>query len=170
MAQSVTLDGLRNQIITSIFGRRLGYAPGNQIDASEYLVGPKALRAPTLTITTASTAADQIPAYGTVIFNTSGASTAGTTYHSVQSPVPGVSVRVINASTLAMSVWLNGSTITTAVLGYVRAILSSGLTTATQINLPGVGASVLLTGLSTSVWQVDSHFGTSVTTWGTSAT
>lgn len=170
MAQTVTLDGLRNQIITSIFGRRYGLAPGNQIDNSDYLVGPKDLRKATITITTASTAADQIPAYGTVLFNTTGASTAGTTYHSLQSPVPGVTVKVVNLSTLAMSVWMNGSTVTTAVLGYVRAILSTGLTTATQVNLPGVGASANFTGLTTAIWLVESHFGTSVTTWGSSAT
>ena len=96
MAQAVTLEGLRSQYITQIFGRRLALAPGNQIDNIDYLVGPKDIRKQTLTVTTASTAADQIPAYGTVLFNTTGASTSGTTYHSLQSPVPGVTVKVVD--------------------------------------------------------------------------
>lgn len=175
MAQTITLEGLRSQLITQLYGRRLALSYGNSSDTAaageaQFMVGPKALRVPTLTITTASTAADQVPPYGNVIFNTTGASTSGTTYHSVQNPVPGVSVRVTNISTLAMTLWLNGSTGTTAVFGYARAIGTTGITTATAINLPGVAASVILTGLTTATWLAESNFGTSVTTWGTSAT
>lgn len=177
MAQTITLEGLRSQLITQTFGRRLGFEYGNSSDSAaggeaQFLAGPKGLRTPTVTITTASTLADQIPAYGTVIFQTSGASTSGTTYHSLQNPVPGMSVLVINDSTLAMSVWLNGSTGTTAVFGHTQpaAFATSGLTTATAVNLPKLGTWFRAVGLTTAIWFVESNWGTTVTTYGSSAT
>lgn len=177
MAQTITLEGLRSQLITQTFGRRLGFQYGNSSDSAaggeaQFLAGPKGLRTPTITITTASTLADQVPAYGTVLFQTSGASTSGTTYHSVQSPVPGMSVLVVNDSTLAMTLQLNGSTGTTAVVAHTQpsGAGTSGLTTATAVNLPKLGTFVRLYGLTTAIWFAESNWGTTVTTWGTSAT
>ena len=176
MAQSITLQGLRSQLITQVFGRRLAFSYGNTSDQqaageAQFVVGPVAFRRPTVTLTTASTAAEQIPAYGTVLLGTSGASTSATTFHSLQNPVPGVDVLIINASTLAHQIWLNGGTGTTGVLGYVQpsGAASSGLTTATSINLPKLGTWVRLTGLSTLLWQAESNWGTTITTYGSSA-
>jgi hypothetical protein len=172
MAQSITLEGLRNQSITQIFGRRAALAPGNSSASDvEYLVGPRAFRNPTVTITTASTAAEQLPAYGTVLLGTSGASTSATTFHSLQNPIPGVEVLVINTSTLAHQVWLNGGTGTTGVLGYAQpnGAASSGLTTATSVNLPKLGTYFKAKGISTALWFVESNWGTTVTTYGSSA-
>ena len=124
MAQTVTLQGLRSQLITQIYGRRLALSYGNSSDQgltagdAQFLVGPVALRSPTVTVTTNSTLADQIPAYGTVLLNTTGASTSGTTYHSVQNPIPGVSVLIMNLSTIAAAIYVNGSSGTTNVTAY----------------------------------------------------
>ena len=177
MAQTITLAGLRNQLITSVFGRKLGFTYGNSSDSQaggdpSFIVGPMGIRGPTVTVTTASTAADQIPAYGTVILNTTGASTAATTYHSVQNPIPGQSVTIINGTTIAATVYVNGSTGTTSVLMYAQPSLagSSGLTTAQAINLPKLGTYVCLTAMSTALWFAESAWGTTNTTWGTSAT
>lgn len=177
MAQAITLEGLKKQMILSIHGRKLGISYGNSSDvqaagAPEFLVGVAGLRTPTTVVTTASTAADQIPAYGVTIFQTTGASTSGTTYHSIQNPIPGLSAMVVNGSTLAMTLWLNGSTGTTSVLGWGQpsGAATSGLTTATAVNLPKLGTYVCLTALTTGVWLMESAFGTTVTTWATSAT
>ena len=173
MAQTITLEGLRNQIQTQVFGRRIGFAPGNSSDTNtEYLVGFRGVRQPTVTITTASTAPDQIPPYGVAILNTTGASTSATTYHSVQNPVPGSNVLIINGSTIAATVYVNGSTGTTSVLAYAQpnGTFSSGLTTGQAINLPKLGTYVWLTAMSTALWFAESNWGTTVTTWGSSMT
>ena len=175
MAQTVTLEGLRSQLLTSVFGRRLGMAYGNSSDAEsgiepQYLVGVKGVLTPTLNLTTASTAADQIPPFGTVYIT--GNTTSGSTYNGVQNPVPGQGVIIVNGSTMAVTVYLNGSTGTTGVLGYSQpsGAATSGLTTGTAVNLPKLGTYVALTALTTGIWFVDSNWGTSVTTWGSSMT
>lgn len=179
MAQTVTLEGLRSQIITQLYGRRVGLAYGNSSDAAAggqaaFMVGPAAHRWPITAISTASTAADQIPAYGITLFNTTGASTSATTYHSILNPIPGVTALVVNQSTLTMTLQLNGSSGTTAVVAYcIGAGVgagSTGLTTATAIKLPVPGSAVRLTGLTTGIWVAESRFGDTVTTWGTSVT
>lgn len=175
MAQSITLEGLRSQIVRSLYGRQFGFTLGNSSDQDlAYLAGVKALRAPTLTVTTASTVGEQIPPYGVTLFNTTGASTQATTYHSIQSPIPGVSAVIANLSTLTMTLWLQGSSGTTAVFGYAIGAGvgagSTGLTTATAIKLPVPGSMVRLTGLTTAIWLVESRFGDTLTTWGTSVT
>ncbi len=173
MAQTVTLEGLRSQLITQMYGRRMAFSYGNSSDAAvgpeaQYIVGPRALRSPTVTITTASTAAEQIPAYGTVILNTTGASTSATTYHSVQNPVPGVSVFIMNLSTIAAAIYVNGGTGTTGVLAYGQGLGATGISTGQRINLPVVGTWVRLTGISTLLWLAESNWGTTGTTYGSS--
>ena len=175
MAQTVTIEGLRSQLLTSVFGRRLGMAYGNSSDAEsgiepQFMVGVKGVRTPTLNLTTASTAADQIPAFGTVYIT--GNTTSASTYNGVQNPVPGQGVMVVNGSTMAVTVYVNGSTGTTGVLAYAQPSLagSSGLTTGTAINLPKLGCYAYLQALTTAIWFVEANWGTTNTTWGSSMT
>jgi len=168
MAQTVTLEGLRSQLITQVYGRRLAFSYGNSSDSGEaqYLVGPRGVRVPITALTTASTAADQVPAYGIVTFGTS--TTGGTTFHSVQTPVPGAEVHLINLSTGYQTVYLNGSTGTTAVTGLSLGSEGLAQSTATSIKLTGKGGAVKLMGLSTATWGIFGQLNTTVTTWGTS--
>lgn len=152
MAQTVTLEGLRSQIVVSVFGRRIGFDSGN------FLVGVPGLRRPITALTTSSTAADQIPAYGVVTLQTT--STGGSTFWSTTQPVPGESVFISNIATGYGTVYLNGSTVTTAVVGYFGGTSAAGfLSTATKITLAGKGAWCRLTGLSTAIWQIEMNAG-----------
>lgn len=172
MAQTITLEGLRSQLITQMYGRRLALSYGNSSDQAggeaAFLVGPRDIRRQTVTITTASTAAEQIPAYGTVLLNTTGASTSATTYHSVQNPIPGVSVMITNLSTIAAAIYVNGGTGTTGVLAYGQGLGATGISTGQRVNLPVVGTWVRLTGISTLLWVAESNWGTTGTTYGSS--
>lgn len=170
MAQTVTLEGLRSQAITNLYGRRLGLALGNSSDTDQagYMVGPKGFRSPINNYTTASTAAGDILPYGVATFGTS--TTGGTTFHSVRNPVPGGELLLLNLSTGYQAIWLNGDTGTTGVTG--AGVGDSGVfaTTQTSIKLTGKGSWARLVGISTSQWGIQAQVNTSVTTWGTSIT
>jgi hypothetical protein len=156
MAQTVTLEGLRSQIATSIFGRRLGF------DSDNMVCGPKAVRRPIVALTSASTVADQIPNYGiaTIAVNT----TVGSTWWNPVSPAPGASVKVFNISTGYAVIWLNGSTATTAVTGVCAGSSVGGASTATLSVTLNRGHWAELDGISTAVWFVRTNIGSTVTT------
>ena len=83
MAQTVTLEGLRSQILTQIFGRRLG------LDSGGYLVGPPGSRVPVQSITSGTTKSTILNAYGVTIGRCTDAS--GTTAGwNLDNPVPGI--------------------------------------------------------------------------------
>lgn len=170
MAQTVTLEGLRSQQVFSIVGRRLGFSLGNSSHTGEakFLGGMNGIRVPITALTTASTAAEDVLAYGIVTFGTS--TTGGTTFHSLRSPIPGAEVKLINLSTGYQAVWLNGGTDTTAVFGVAQGSEGVFMTTATSIKLTGKGAWANLVGLTTALWFVNAQVNTTVTTWGTSIT
>ena len=109
-----------------------------------------------------------MPAYGYVTYDTTGASVTSAGLY-VQNPVPGAEVTFVNLSTQAIVLSLNGTTGTTGVQGVCVGNVVGGLTSAVTINLPGAGQSARLVGLSTSKWLVQAEFGSTLTTWQSSA-
>lgn len=161
MAQDATLAGLRNQILTSIFGRRLG------LDNAGSLLGVPALRVPITALTTATGVTnDSIPNYGIVTINSSAASTYWGTTH----PVPGQSVLIIDISTLygAKTIRVNGSTAaspTAAVTAYFAGSSVAGaVTSGTIFTLTTPGSWLQLTGITTATWLAQMNYGSTVTT------
>ena len=145
MAQ--TLETIRNSIITSIFGRRLG------LDNNSFLSGPKDIKHVVTDLTSASTAT-AIPNHGvTNVTATSLATSAAGGVFAIDYPQPGVVTTIcnVNANTSAGS---PGSTAMT----FVRRdttfnIVSSEYSTGVAINL-ATGCAIQLTGLSTALYQV----------------
>ena len=166
MAQDASLAGLRNQILTSIFGRRLGFDP------LEFTVGPKGSRVPIFAVTSATTGNTTIPNYGIVTARTTDSS-ATTSGLQLDNPQPGCQVQLVNLTTGYSVFTLNGTTQGAgSVRGYVIAgSITSGMTTATQITLWNPGAAATLYGLSTATWLIEltGGSGSSVTTYGSSA-
>ena len=157
MAQTVTLQGLRDQMIHSLYGRKVGIAfgvpNGSSVatfkeDTPDYIVGIKDFRRPiTVTLTSATTAtstADQIPNYGIALFNTS--SWASTAFNPVN-PVPGVSVQLFNLTSAQQIVNVNNSTLTTAVTCVMPgSSAAGGSSVATQFMLNSYGWAELYSG------------------------
>lgn len=129
------LETLRNNILSSIRGRKLGF------DANEYLVGPPGLREQIEDIT--STAATSAAPHGVTRVLTSGSSQTGN--YTLQAPIPGIRKTLFQAST---STGVMIFTFTNAGL-----YLASG-TSAAVIALKGQGASVDLIAMSTSQWAL----------------
>jgi len=177
MAQTVTLQGLRDQMIHSLYGRTLGLSfgtPGSTTvigreDKPDFLVGVKALRMPVVTLTSATTATstgDQIPNHGICILNPT---TWLSTGFNPVSPVPGVSVQLFNMTSGIQTIYVNNSTLTTGVTFVSMASSGAGGTTAgTGFTLAKNGWAELV-GLSTSQWFLKTQMGSSVTS-GTSLT
>jgi hypothetical protein len=150
MAQDTSLNGLRNQLITQIFGRRLALAPGNSSDSSvEYLVGPRAFREQVSgwssagsTITSTSVASPIDP-FGVTVVGATAAS--ATTAYTLANPVPGVRKTIFNATT-GSATFLTGSAF----------ICSSGSITSTyaSVTINGKGVGIELLGLTTALWGV----------------
>lgn len=90
MAQS--LETLRSNQITPIFGRRLG------LQQDETLSGPKALKKVVQDLTSASTAT-AVNNYGTVVARISGSMTTATANFLLSNPIPGVDVEICYAQT-----------------------------------------------------------------------
>lgn len=136
MAQS--LETLRRQVLTSIYGRRLG------LSNDEFIVGAKDNKLAIEDIS--STVATTLLAYGITRILTSGSS-QGPTQHNLPAPVPGVFKTICMGSTSTGSVQFlstpNGASILSA---------SDG-TTKSVINIVGQGGAVMLLGVSTAIWQ-----------------
>lgn len=148
-----TLQQLRNSILTSIHGRRLGFR------SDEFLVGQKDALRPFQQTLTSGTTATEITNYGVSQFDitTAAASTAssiGTTEvgasWTMAAPTEGVEKILIKTSATA------GSTMPVVVeLGTgVTAIDTTLGTTFTGVKLEGVGAYVRLLGIGTTAWVV----------------
>ena len=130
MAQVVTLEGLRSQILTSIFGRRFG------LDSGNYAVGFKGTRSPVQSVTSATTGTT-VDFGGTALVSIA---TAASTF-ALAAPVPGAEMAIVNSSTGvgAFLTLASGNFVTTA-----------GSTT-TQVKVGGQGASVIIRGISTAL-------------------
>jgi hypothetical protein len=132
---AVSLEQLRNTIMTSLFGRRLGF------DNNEFLVGTKDLRVAIEDIST--TAATSALPYGHTRVLTSGSSQTGT--YTLQAPVPGV------RKTLSLNSTSTGTMQFTATNA---AFLSGSGTSEAVISLITKGAFVELLGVTTAYWQI----------------
>lgn len=143
MAQS--LETLRNGIITTLYGRRLG------LDKDETLVGVKDVKKVVQDLTSASTGT-ALNSHGYINVTGSSLLTSGQAFL-LPLPIPGVEVNLtnINADTSAAS---PGSTAMTFIRPSTAFVIkTSEGSTMTTINL-AVGASVTLVGLSTAVFGV----------------
>jgi hypothetical protein len=155
MAQDTSLNGLRNQFLTAIHGRRLA------LDPNDFLVGPKALReqvegwnaaGSTVTSTSVATA---LSAWGVSLLGSSGAS--GTTAYTLAAPVPGVRKTLFIPTTGYAVVLTSGA-------GAFVCSTASVTSTYGTITFAGKGNFLELLGLTTSLWGALGPNGTSITT------
>ncbi len=145
MAQDATLQGLRNQYLTQIHGRRLA------LDPNDYLVGPRDLRLQVSgfssggSTVTSTSVASNIDPFGYTVVGATGAS--ATTAYTLAAPVPGVRKVIFNPTT-------GGVTVLTSAAGAL--IITTGSITSTfgQFSMAAKGAYVELVGLSTALWGV----------------
>ena len=137
MAVTVTaqlLDKLRNQILTSLYGRRDG------IDKDEYNIGPKDFRVQIENITT--TAASTIANFGITVLSCTVSSSA---IYTMPAPVPGVQGRQIfqaSTSTLGYAIQLPAGV----------TILATNGSSFNQMVFYGLGAALELSALSSLTW------------------
>lgn len=147
-----TLNELRNKIMTSLYGRRMGFTP------TEFLVGPKDVQVATQSLTSGSTATE-VKNYGITFLDvtTGAASTAssvGTTEigcsWAMAAPEVGVRKTLMKVSSTG------GSTMPLVVEfgSGVTAYNSSFTSTATGTMLNAVGQVVHLIGVTTAKWAV----------------
>lgn len=156
MAQDTSLNGLRNLILTSLYGRRAG------LDSSDYLVGPRAFREQVEGVLSAgstivsTSVATNLSAYGISLVGATGAS--GTTAYNLSAPVTGLTKRLFNPTTGVANIGTTGAG---------AFICSTGSITSTYGNilLTGKGAMCELIALTTALWGVMTPFSiTSATT------
>lgn len=140
MAQDTSINGLRNQILTGLYGRKLGFDPGN------YLLGVHDLRVAVESLTSATTLVAKN--YGITRLD----SIALTTTFTMDLPAPGTVKRLVatTTSTLGNAITLTaGNFFTTA---------SATLSIATFL---GRGQALELVGLTTALAYVSSVMGLS---------
>lgn len=139
---AISLEQLRNKILTSIRGRRLG------IDPDEFLVGQKDIRK-VVTSGTSDTTGTALPNHGLV-------SVVTTTDDSwtLTDPLPGVEVTLATGST---------STGTHTVTCAAATIYSTNGIEGANVVMSSAGAFAKLFGLSTSAWLLTSRASTAVT-------
>lgn len=131
------LQSLRDSIITSVHGRRLG------IDKDDCLVGPKDMAVQVEDIST--TAATSASPYGITNVLTSGSTQTGR--YTVQAPIVGVRKTFVLQSTSSGTMQFEFTNAT---------VLGGSLTTAgsTIISLIRQNAVVNLVGISTALWRI----------------
>lgn len=151
MAQS--LETLRSNNITSLWGRRLG------IQLDETIAGAKDLKLAVEDITT--TVPTTALAYGITRVLTSGSS-QGPTQHFLPAPIPGV------RKYLQMHTTSTGSQQFLSTANGASILAASDGTTKPLINFVGQGGSVTLMGLTTAVWAVVAQCSTGGVTYTTS--
>jgi hypothetical protein len=130
---AISLAQIRNLILTSVRGRRLG------LDASEFLAGPKDIRK-AVTAGTSDTTGTELPNYGLVTVATT--TDDGWT---LAPPMPGVPVTIATAST---STGTHKITPTGALVQTTAGLAGSTIALVSQ------GASITLMGLTTAIWTV----------------
>lgn len=145
---ALTGTTLKNQIVTTLFGRRIG------LDSNDYLIGPKEHRKEIEDITT--TNPTTASAYGVTRISGLG-STHGPVQHNLPAPVPGVEKTLImNCTSTASQQFLstpNGA-----------AIYSSLGTTGGVVNFVGPAGYHVLIGISSTIWATKAHSVTTNTT------
>lgn len=148
MARDVRLEAVRDGIVKSLYGRRLG------LDHNDVLLGPKAYRVPiegwTSGASTIPSTSVTLTKYGVSIIGTtgsSGTSAASTATQQLPAPEPGIEKFVVNVSTASLAI----STVTGS--AYFRTSASSTYQYAT---FGANGAYLKVVGISTALWQVTS--------------
>lgn len=132
---AISLEQLRNQIVTSLFGRRFG------LDKDEFQVGPKDHRFAIEDYQ--STAATSFNNYGHTRILTTGSTQLSN--NTLQAPVPGV------RKSFSLQSTSTGNQIITATNA---AFLSASGSSVAVINLQGAGAFVDLIAVTTNYWQM----------------
>lgn len=142
MAFGALLEELRNSVLDSIKGRKIG------IDFDGYLTGIPDNRVPVMGSTgggstVVSTATASLVPYGVSLVGSSG--TSGATAYTLQSPDPGVRKVLFNPTTGVVN-------IATTLANFI----STGSITSTYANITmaGKGASLELIGITTALWAV----------------
>lgn len=159
MAQDTSLESLRNQMITSLFGRRIG------LDINGAIVGPKDIRVAIEGFSSAgstigSTSPATLSAFGVTVGGSvlsSGSTAASPACQQLPAPIPGVFKTLFNMTTAMMTIG------TTAASAYFMSTGSAG-STYQYVTLWGKGASVQLLGLTTAFWGVVGNPMTTVST------
>lgn len=141
---AISLTGLRNAIITSLYGRRIG------LDINETLVGPKHLRR-AITAATSDTTGTELPNYG---YN-SVVSTTDDTW-TLAPPYLGAEVTLMTGSS---STGIHSINLTNATAYSTQGIAGS------TVVLTGAGAAISLLGISTAIWQVVGRAGSSASNY-----
>lgn len=143
MAQDTSLNGLRNQILTSIFGRRLG------LDSNGFILGPNDFRTQVEGVSSAgstivSTAvATSLSNYGISLVGATAAS--ATTAYVLSAPQPGVYKTIFCPTSGYAVIVTSGANICST---------GNAGSTQTTITFAGKGNSVQLIGLTTALWGV----------------
>lgn len=136
---ALSLTTIRNSILTSIHGRRLG------LDKNDCLVGPRGV---VLEIEDLTTAPTTLSNYGIARIPAGFTSTQGVVQHFLPVPIPGVEKIIINQSTSTGSQQFlstaNGASINISSLGSTGGV----------VNIVGPGGRVHLVGLTTASWGV----------------
>lgn len=143
-----TLAEHRDDILTSVHGRRLG------MSNDEFLVGQKDVKK-VVTNATSDTTGTALPNHGIVSVVT----TTNDTW-TLTDPIVGVPVQLLTGST---------STGVHTVTCVAATILSSVSSTGPGVTLTGAGAGFHLVGLTTALWGVTSRIGTTATSYVSSA-
>jgi hypothetical protein len=148
MAQS--LETLKSNIVTTVYGRRLG------LQSDETLVGPKSLKFAVQDLSSASTAGTVLNNYGVVVARISGSITTATQPQFLLSnPIPGVGVKICFALTSM------GATAGSTAVAFQRAttaFLIQSTDTSTGIGvLLTQGSACELMGLTTDAYMFLRH-------------
>lgn len=152
MAQS--LETLRNNVQTSIFGRRLG------LDDADFIVGPKEVKGVVQDLTSGSTATT-LNAYGTIVARITGvATTASGGVFILPNPVPGIGINLCYANTSQAAT--AGSTAIAFLRGSTAFYIQSSIgSTGVAVLLPQ-GTWARLLGISTDAYHFTGAIGSTV--------
>lgn len=146
------IETLRNSIITSVYGRRLG------LTNAEHLVGPKDMQ---LAIEDLTTVATTVIGYGLSRVTATG-STQGPVQYTLPAPVPGVK-KILTITTTSTGSYQFLSTAAGASI-----LAASDATTKSLVNILGQGGTVTLIGITTAIWQVIGYTSTGGLSYTTS--
>lgn len=147
-----SLEGLRNDVLKSIYGRRLG------LDSNDQLVGPQGFRVPSDgwesdTTTFATTGTANLVNYGLSVIGTSitSASTAGTAgQQQLAAPQPGVVKYIANPTTGEVTI---GTTAAAAFITGSNGVGPPAASTYQYLTIYGMSAATLI-GLTTERWML----------------
>lgn len=158
MALNTSLEGVRNRLVTSIFGRRLGLESNNALGGMVGVINPISGFSSGGTTITSTDVGTAIPAYGLTAVGASGAS--ATTAYVLAAPIPGVR-KTLFVPTTGYAVVLSST-------GSFYCSTASVTSTYQIATFTGKGNVLELMGVTTALWAVLTNYAiTSVTTGNT---